>query len=133
MHGAFGGRLSLVKAKGKRQEFLVWRLHGRRAIAFMMTIWPLMSERRREQIELAIERWKANQGHKGVAYLASRPRGETNGNSKLTVEAVREMRAASNSQQELARQYSVSKPTIANIRNRRRYGLMWNNYNRQIV
>jgi hypothetical protein len=35
-----------------------WQLAGRKGIALMMTLWSLMSERRRFQIEASIHRWK---------------------------------------------------------------------------
>lgn len=39
---------------------LRWQVCGRRAVALMLTLWTLMSTRRREQIELSIQRFKMN-------------------------------------------------------------------------
>ena len=35
-----------------------WQLHGRRAVEWMMTLWVMMSPRRREQIENVLATWK---------------------------------------------------------------------------
>jgi hypothetical protein len=37
-----------------------WQICGRKAVALMMTMWALMSTRRRGQIEASIEKWKSN-------------------------------------------------------------------------
>jgi hypothetical protein len=36
-----------------------WYLNGRRGAGLMMTIWPLMTLRRQNQIETALMRWKS--------------------------------------------------------------------------
>jgi LAGLIDADG endonuclease len=41
-----------------------WTINGKRAIGVMMTLWPLMSQRRRWQIEKVIAAWKGNRSHK---------------------------------------------------------------------
>lgn len=56
----------------KRSGVTNWTLYGNRAIGVMMTLWPLMSERRREQIEKAIALWKRNSTHSDWAKSAPR-------------------------------------------------------------
>lgn len=114
-----GGIFRLVKPVGNCQQAHAWRLNGRKAIALMMTLWPLMSERRRKQIELAIERWKSNEGFEGSRWVSSRSRGEANGLSKLTETNVRAILTSSEATKTLADRYGVSSLSIRNVRNRK--------------
>lgn len=115
----FGGILCSVKGSGVRQDFWNWRLNGRKGIALMMTLWTLMSKRRRDQIALAIERWKSNPGTQSENYRKSRARGEESGTSKLTEASVVAILASADSNRSLAIKYGVSPTTIHNVRHRR--------------
>ncbi len=55
----FGGHIYYSK-NGKAQNNYRWYLNGRRGLALMMTLWALMSQKRRAQIELCLERFKSN-------------------------------------------------------------------------
>jgi hypothetical protein len=47
----FGGKIyKQTRPQGNRQQAHSWRLHGKAAVAFMLTVWTLMSDRRRSQI-----------------------------------------------------------------------------------
>ncbi len=35
-----------------------WQIYGKAAIGIMLTVWTMMSERRRQQIENAVTKWK---------------------------------------------------------------------------
>lgn len=55
----FGGRITRRTTKGHgTQPIWVWALPNRRSIEIMMTLYVLMSPRRRQQIETALARWK---------------------------------------------------------------------------
>lgn len=129
LQATFGGRIvSLAKNRnGNRQQAYSWRLHGRRAIAFMMTMWTLMSGRRRAQIETAIARWKSNPGHRSEEYRQSRPRGNANAMAKLTPEIVLDIRGSAESNRRLAVVYGVSAATISNVRHRKVWGHVLDN------
>jgi len=49
-----------------------WTLYGNKAIGVMMTLWPLMSDRRRIQIERVIASWKQNRSCKERAAMVKR-------------------------------------------------------------
>jgi hypothetical protein len=58
-----------------KQGFYDWRVTGRRAIALMMTIYSVMSPRRKEQIEGVIAFWKTGMTkNEYVGMLRTRPR-----------------------------------------------------------
>ena len=51
----FGGSIGHVFERGpRRQPFYQWQLSGARARGVMMTLWPLMSQVRRDQIAGAL-------------------------------------------------------------------------------
>jgi hypothetical protein len=54
----FGGALYLKRGKHFDYALNDWRVSGPRAAGLMMTLWPLMSPRRRGQIEAALAGWK---------------------------------------------------------------------------
>ena len=59
-----GGRIKPVKMHSKQwQQSYHWRVRNSAAIGVMMTLFPLLSPRRKDQIRIALARWKA----KGVA------------------------------------------------------------------
>lgn len=86
-----------------------------------MTLWSLMSQRRRAQIEIAVAHWKSNEGINSKRYQESRRRGVENGNAKLSEQGVREIRASDLSNAELAKKYHVCVATIFNVKRRIRY------------
>ena len=56
----FGGKIYDIKRKSsKHQDFSRWDLHGPKAAGLMMTLWSLMSPRRRDQIGKALAVWRA--------------------------------------------------------------------------
>jgi hypothetical protein len=55
LQALYGGQIVMIRRRDNCQQARAWRVHGRKAIALMMTLWTLMSERRRKQIELARE------------------------------------------------------------------------------
>jgi hypothetical protein len=61
LHRLFGGNLYYNTNNGKGELKLHrWYLNGTRGIALMMTLWPLMTKRRKRQIEVCIARFKLN-------------------------------------------------------------------------
>jgi hypothetical protein len=58
MAEVFGGVPRLIRAREKVGEHWRWQLYGQRSIEVMMTVLPLLSPRRREQVKAAIEIWK---------------------------------------------------------------------------
>ena len=60
------GKIYACKPSGPRSQIpYKWSLGGPRAIQWMMTLYPLMSPRRREQIKRVITNWRKlpGQGH----------------------------------------------------------------------
>jgi hypothetical protein len=56
----FGGKLyHYTQANPKHSPFIRWHLFHRDARGLMMTIYPLMSPKRRQQIVKALARWKS--------------------------------------------------------------------------
>lgn len=55
----FGGGIHLKPAKGRHQAIYHWLAQGGRAASVAMTLWALMSPRRKEQIERALTTWKS--------------------------------------------------------------------------
>ena len=54
-----GGSLYRAKARPKPcQRIYVWTITGQRAVAIMMTVFSLMSPKRKKAITKAISRWK---------------------------------------------------------------------------
>lgn len=49
-----GGRIRACSGKGKRQDHFVWYTQAARARGVMMTLFPLLSHRRRQQIVAAL-------------------------------------------------------------------------------
>ena len=83
-------------------------LKGRRAVALMIRLRPLMGERRRAQIDKAV-----------IHYT---PRGTGDNKRKLTarnVRAIRKKLAAGERLLHLAVQYGVSRPTLRSLRDRK--------------
>lgn len=60
----FGG--NITQSKIKTGIIFLWRVHGSRAAGVMMTLWPLMSTRRQQQIETTLAKWKAAPGRYGA-------------------------------------------------------------------
>lgn len=115
----FGGKIYLRRRKEERhQDIGIWiAFSPRLAIAIMMTVWPLMSSRRKEQIEACIAKWKENEipscGPKHARHIK---RGESHPRAKLTNDLVRAIRASTESHAVLARTYSISPNHIYKIR-----------------
>jgi len=59
----FGGTITKKgkPPKSHHRQCYTWYLHGYKAAALAMTLWTLMSPRRREQIERALTKWKKQQ------------------------------------------------------------------------
>jgi hypothetical protein len=56
----FGGKISRRSTNGfSDKQIFVWRLSARRSIEVMMTLYILMSPKRRGEIESAISKWKS--------------------------------------------------------------------------
>lgn len=57
----FGGitRHVTPKLPSKSKPYLAWRAQGQEAAGLMMTIYSLMSPRRKQQIKEALDKWKA--------------------------------------------------------------------------
>lgn len=53
----FGGKIILVKKENKR-DIHVWYLSVGKSIEVMMTVYTIMSPRRKQQIEDAVSKWK---------------------------------------------------------------------------
>lgn len=50
----FGGRIYLLSERPRRKPCWTWKVSGSRAMGVMMTLYPIMSPRRQEQIVLAL-------------------------------------------------------------------------------
>jgi hypothetical protein len=61
LHAAFGGSVYWRPTHG-RQGIHVWQINSYRAMGVMMTLFPLMSPNRKEQIRRAIVEWRARPG-----------------------------------------------------------------------
>ena len=60
MVSLFGGTIRTShKAQGNHQHCYQWRLVGPAATGFIMTLFTLLSPRRKEQIEDVLAKWKA--------------------------------------------------------------------------
>lgn len=72
------------------------------------------------------DKLKKNRQAKGkalaVAQSKNRPKGERNGNSKLTIDQVNQIRSIDMSQRKLAKMFGVSQPLISKIKRKE----MWN-------
>jgi hypothetical protein len=93
-----------------------WHLNGRTAVGAMMTLWTLMSKRRRKQIEQTIERWKSNQEPNGKNQKKYVPRGEYHPFVKLTNRQVANIRKSKRTAVALGKMYDVNSRTIGKIR-----------------
>jgi len=49
-----GGRVLKKKGHGSSKDFWLWKVAGSRARGIMLTLWPLMSYKRQEQIKKAM-------------------------------------------------------------------------------
>lgn len=58
----FGGTIIVKKAQKHKhphwQDQYVWSVYGNKAIGIMMTIYPFMSDRRKERIRICIDLWR---------------------------------------------------------------------------
>jgi len=61
----FGGviRLRAQTYKGQPRPIFVWDAVGTRAVGIMMTLYTLLSQKRREQVTLALSRWRSHRAH----------------------------------------------------------------------
>lgn len=114
----FGGSIGVKsEASGSHSKTFVWFISGRKAAAIAMTLWSILSPRRREQIELMISRWK---GNRTQAEAGLSRRGEGHYNVKLTAAQVTEIRAQPDAnKQDLADRYGVTRQNIDGIRRRK--------------
>ena len=65
LYDRFGGKMWLEsrggeygRQRGQRQPLWRWYAHPSESIQIMMTIWPLVSTKRKEEIEKCINAWK---------------------------------------------------------------------------
>ena len=59
LHNLFGGTFRRKHYHGENEnDQWLWELRGTRAVAVMMTLYDLMSPRRKRQIEKALNEWK---------------------------------------------------------------------------
>lgn len=61
----FGGPINLYLRKHKNPKYCDasrWGMYGGRAAGLMMTLYPLMSPKRKEQIREALASWRAGRG-----------------------------------------------------------------------
>lgn len=67
-----GGKAWLCRTRHGAQPIWAWTLRGAAAAGLMMTLWVLMSPRRRDQIETALASWKCRRvwNPKGLWSLA---------------------------------------------------------------
>lgn len=80
LHNLFGGNVYKRKPEnyGKltRKEIYEWRCHGAKAVGAMMTLFSLMSMRRKARIRELIIAWKLKPnpraGRAGMAYVGKR-------------------------------------------------------------
>jgi hypothetical protein len=57
----FGGTVTQRQTRGFSEKAIwIWRLNVTRSVQVMMTLYVLMSPKRKREIELSLERWKAN-------------------------------------------------------------------------
>ena len=61
----FGGslRIRITKRKSNEQDRFVWTAHGGRAIGVMLTLFCLMSLKRKTQIKKALYKWRDSRRH----------------------------------------------------------------------
>jgi len=63
LHNLFKGSLHRYKPRQKNwQRYWYWVIRSTTAISVMMTLFPLMSPRRKAQIRAALQRWKKAPG-----------------------------------------------------------------------
>jgi hypothetical protein len=56
----FGGNVRFYKSKRKNESDIhEWSVHGAIASGLMMTLWPLMGDKRKRQIEEALAKWRS--------------------------------------------------------------------------
>lgn len=69
----FGGNVKQANPiyKGKPKPIYVWRIYGARAVGVMMTIYSLMSEKRKKEIREALAIWRAKPTLKGENHYSS--------------------------------------------------------------
>lgn len=116
----FGGNLYRNTRNGKSPNLINrWYLNGRSGAALMMTLWTLLSAKRRGQIEDALARWKTNKPPNGPNH--PRLRGEAHSSSKLTLKDIEEIRASAESLTILGRKYDVNFSTIGKIKRNERW------------
>ena len=65
LHEMLGGaiRPSMKMYRGEPRPIFTWTVVGSRAAGVAMTLYPLLSTRRKEQIRDALDRWKSHRAH----------------------------------------------------------------------
>lgn len=58
LQAMYGGKVHLTTTKGR--PMYRWETYTRRSVQIMMTIYPLMSPKRKSEIERCLERWKSH-------------------------------------------------------------------------
>ena len=96
----------------KYKKISAWVVCARRAFGMMMMFWPLMSQRRRAQIELVISRWKSNQSQTGPNHSA----GVRSRCIKLSKSEVELIRSSTETISVLAQRWGTSTSNISRIK-----------------
>lgn len=113
----FGTKAKFIRSKHERhKDSYVAIVRGRRAVEMMRLLYPLMSNRRRQQIDSALD------GYVGVP----QEQGLFDSASKLTVSQVKEIKqrlANGEKPQTICKDYNVSKWAIRHIKS----GRTWRN------
>jgi hypothetical protein len=65
LQSLFGGSLIFVSRPHPRKNIWAWCIRGHQAAGVSMTLYSLMSTRRREQIRVALDAWKDAPGRRG--------------------------------------------------------------------
>jgi len=103
----FGGSITEYKSRRYNAgKYWVWRSSGMRARGIMMTLYLLMSERRKSQIKTCLDTWKAHPVGRMLGFQKIHP--------LYAAKVVAEYKIGGISQRKLAAKYGLHHSTIEN-------------------
>lgn len=97
LHAMFGG--SICKCKGRNErasDYFKWQVTGTPAAGLAMTLFSLMSPRRKDQIEVAVNKWRKAPLANGKRTHCAQGHAFDEANTYLTLKGYRACRACRN-------------------------------------
>jgi hypothetical protein len=97
LHSLFGGTICACKKRGEKcSDFFKWQVTGTPAAGLAMTLFSLMSPRRKDQIEAALTKWRHAPLANGKRTVCARGHTFDDANTYRTPKGYRACRACRN-------------------------------------